>query len=82
MITIKHNDQTRTFLTPKAARLFLERAVDGDEFEVNGMNWLYLYSEVDDTEGEFKVAPHAEKGDFDMDCYFLTLDEVEEWFDA
>lgn len=82
MITIKHNDQTRTFATPKAARLFLERALDGNEYEVNGSTWLYLDPDVDGIDGEFKVSPNAAKGDYDTGAYFLTMDEVEEWFDA
>jgi len=78
MINIDYMGRSNSFQTPKEAAAFLvKHAKPNEEFVVNGVCWIYLDLAGED-EGEFKVSPMSGQEDYDTDCYWLTLDEVEE----
>lgn len=78
MINIDYMGKSNSFQTPKEAANFLVRnARSNAEFVVNGVCWIYL-DLAGEEGGEFKVSPMSGQEDYDTDCYWLTLDEVEE----
>lgn len=78
MIIIDYMGKSNSFHTPKEAAAFLvKHAKPNEEFVVNGVCWIYL-DLAGEEGGEFKVSPMSDKDDYDTDCYWLTLDEVEE----